>query len=912
VTSDAHTNFLARARHEAERYGADTWVFVRELLQNARDAGAHRVWFEIDETRGRQRISCRDDGEGMTFDHARRYLFTLYASSKTTESQAAGRFGIGFWSILRFAPGDIMVRSSATGGRGWLVRLDGHLEIVGRETVAMERGTEVVIERKGCGERVERAVRAAILRDAPFLRRRGRGGEPLEVRVNGTTVRAEPKLPAPSLRFRRRGLRGAVGLGPVPRVEVFAHGLRVRDAASLDELLLTGRRGRPGVSGVAGGLAPVALMDSSELTVLMARGDAREDRQLRQLVAVGHHELRRLVRRELDRHSRSSFVSRAAERVREAWTASTALRVLTVIALAWLAGFALWRLTMGDGQAARESHPASGTGAASRPALDSARPYFDLGARYGGPRADSLTTPSAAIALEYRPADRQVLFAGLAMTGIGADGRPLFPPPTDDPLIEASASGGDGIEIALRVAAGTDSVRLPTPPGYVPDPPSLRFNGEPVPVSGTDRGLAVVALESGAGGVLWFRCVPGRVRGQEGPARWPPLPREAAIRAREIAGLPNDLRASRVVDYVRGRVVYDASSVTADEHRREQARGLGLFERSLKIGAGDCDVQNALVAAMLETAGVRARLAVGWVGRSGGIVPGLHAWTEYEGTDGRWRVVDASGGSRPSRRTTGVLDDSSGRVAGDSRRLVVVAAGLASLLGIAALLLARNRSERTFTGGGRESIAGLVRAAATRPEAFADIHPVFTRHLLPTIGGRKISLARAGSMSLKGCLAIGSQANDLAEKAARRGIVLDAASLEAVAAAEALGALDLDEWRDMINRSWIEPVAKRVAEALVESGEPCHVRLARSVGQEVAVLDGSKVGLDRSERWVIVDYSSTVWRTARDLCEERPAVSALLLADAVVDRLGLPRELRDRHLAGLARAALDEQSGMLQ
>jgi hypothetical protein len=33
-------DFRARARAEADRYGPDPWVFVRELLQNARDAGA--------------------------------------------------------------------------------------------------------------------------------------------------------------------------------------------------------------------------------------------------------------------------------------------------------------------------------------------------------------------------------------------------------------------------------------------------------------------------------------------------------------------------------------------------------------------------------------------------------------------------------------------------------------------------------------------------------------------------------------------------------------------------------------------------------------------------------------------------------------------------------------------------------
>ena len=115
MTTQPNSAFQARARYEAERYGADAWVFVRELLQNARDAGAGRVWFEVSSAGGTDRIVCRDDGGGMTFAHARDYLFTLYASSKRGGPRSAGRFGIGFWSILRFSPSAITIRSRAGG-----------------------------------------------------------------------------------------------------------------------------------------------------------------------------------------------------------------------------------------------------------------------------------------------------------------------------------------------------------------------------------------------------------------------------------------------------------------------------------------------------------------------------------------------------------------------------------------------------------------------------------------------------------------------------------------------------------------------------------------------------------------------------------------------------------------------------
>ena len=91
--------FRERARLEADRYGPDPWIFVRELLQNSRDAGANAVAFTVGErpaSDGSDKVvewvACQDDGEGMTFEHARRYLFALYASSKEDRTNQAGTF----------------------------------------------------------------------------------------------------------------------------------------------------------------------------------------------------------------------------------------------------------------------------------------------------------------------------------------------------------------------------------------------------------------------------------------------------------------------------------------------------------------------------------------------------------------------------------------------------------------------------------------------------------------------------------------------------------------------------------------------------------------------------------------------------------------------------------------------------
>ena len=518
VTITGATAFLQRARFEAERYGSDPWVFVRELLQNARDAGAHRVWFRTSITDGSEDISCRDDGAGMTFDHAQRYLFSLYASSKRGGTRTAGRFGIGFWSVLRFEPNEIVVRSRPRHGDGWQVRLNGQLEVVSRGPTAMRPGTEVLLERRLSTDDLERFLTRSILRDAPWLRCRHRAGRPLEVRVNGRLVREEPALPPPSMTFRRRGLSGVVGLGPEPRAEIFAHGFRVRDAATLDELLVEAGPEPSALAGAAEGLAPRIIIDSRSLEVLMARGDAREDRALRRLVAVGHRELNRLVRAELDRHARLSVPIRLAERLREAWPLSRLPKTITALALAAvLAGIVL----LGEPSWLRgsRSEPKNSEIAASTAPLP-AEPYQDLWGRYRGPDVDSIGRIVPTVDLSYRPADDTQLFAALWLTGLLADGRP----DTEGQMILGRYDGvictDNCLEVELGVDAPAGLLRLPLATGHVLDPESVRLDG---------RKLQVVAVATGQPAIRFNAPRVGRLRYRSGPGRSDESPKDGLL-----------------------------------------------------------------------------------------------------------------------------------------------------------------------------------------------------------------------------------------------------------------------------------------------------------------------------------------------------------------------------------------------
>jgi len=510
VTSDAASNFRERARFEAARYGSDPWVFVRELLQNSRDAGACKMWITVTQSEGRDRIECRDDGAGMSFEHARRYLFTLYASSKRGGAKTAGRFGIGFWSVLRFSPNAIIIRSRPDDGSdGWQVRLDGDLKVIVREQAVMEPGTEIVVERPVHEIDLEYAIRGAVLHDAPFLNCRDRPDRPLEVRVNGRIVRAKPELPPPSLSFERRGLRGEVALGEEPRVEIFAHGLKVRDAASLDDLLLGGRRGRPPLPATTGGSAPRVRIDSRDLSVLMARGDAREDRALRRLVAIGHRELGRLVRAELDRYARTTRHGRIGEWMRDLWAgsqlprsavagvAAVAILGLGWLALQWWSGNGEDRPTVQEAQA-----PSSGADRVSTP-------YRGLEGSYRGPSVEALGGVSPPVDLRYRPADQDLWFAALVISGLDADGVPVEDRLTVTRPYRGQPCVGGCVEVEMMVDAGAGVLRLPVPTGHVVDPDSVHLDNEPALVIATEAGQPAIRFEAARAGRLRYRSSPG-------------------------------------------------------------------------------------------------------------------------------------------------------------------------------------------------------------------------------------------------------------------------------------------------------------------------------------------------------------------------------------------------------------------
>src|SRR5262245_39466129 len=75
---------------------ADPFAFLRELVQNAIDAGTPSVEVRIDHVAegGIVRVTVRDRGEGMTREIVEDQLLVLFRSTKEHDDSKIGKFGI--------------------------------------------------------------------------------------------------------------------------------------------------------------------------------------------------------------------------------------------------------------------------------------------------------------------------------------------------------------------------------------------------------------------------------------------------------------------------------------------------------------------------------------------------------------------------------------------------------------------------------------------------------------------------------------------------------------------------------------------------------------------------------------------------------------------------------------------------
>ena len=901
-------SFAHSARREAERYESDSWVFLRELLQNARDAAARSVVISTGQTGGRDTITCLDDGLGMSLAHARSYLFTLYASSKEAGRGAAGRFGVGFWSILLFAPSRIIIESRPAAGAAWRIELSGNLERFERTASDLASpGTRITLERPQTPLPLARRVAEAASLAVRGLRSR-RQRALVSVEVDGRQVNRSLSLPAPSLCFGGRSTRGVVALGSTPRVELYARGLHVRSATEMGDLLSSpGRkRGAPRFTGgEERGLAPQALLDGDGLNVLLARSDVSDDRALQQLVARGRRELARLVDHQID-----ALRPRSALRRMSDWIADRAADSPRVLAAgsALFGAIAVFAFTgaapgvfTGEAPAASEvvvAAPGLALDRVDSPVSMSRWGYRDLALSYRGPVVDpvaSLPRP----ALRYLPPEDRLYITALRVSHLDPSGAPIVGS-VDGGRYVGVECGAGCVEIELSVADGPGALRVPVPTGHRLVEQSLALGGRSIRPASTSLGEPVIALDSQTRGLLRYRTSPGSEKRGAG-AMFRDVPASLAEPVRTLLATPPGDRGDEATRWVAGSIRYSSNGSIPG--------GPGAFaSRALAAGEGDCDVQNAVLAQLLARVGYDARLAIGFVGDGGVATDRLHAWVEYREGSGPWRVADASLETSPASAATSSPVNATSQPPAFPAALGV--AGVAALLVIGLVALRHGSVRRTLRTDSARQAADLVRGALQHPDAFAGAPAVFRRRLLPTLAARPLTIGEAWDRAYRQRLFSAVPESEIGRNAARAGVcVLDTSYSESATAADLLGAVGLTAWDGLVRTSCETALLARANAAFAAAGEPWTVRQAAAPALPAVLELPTRVVIGAGQRLshlLIVEAGRSELARASEVLASHPWRATLAALRYLVEILELPADRRAALLSPVARRAIEE------
>ena len=85
---------------------------LRELVQNAIDAGTNRIDVVFGRDGAYRVISVEDYGSGMTREEIDKFLLNVFKSSKEGDLTSIGKFGIGFVSVFGLKPAFVVVDTS--------------------------------------------------------------------------------------------------------------------------------------------------------------------------------------------------------------------------------------------------------------------------------------------------------------------------------------------------------------------------------------------------------------------------------------------------------------------------------------------------------------------------------------------------------------------------------------------------------------------------------------------------------------------------------------------------------------------------------------------------------------------------------------------------------------------------------
>lgn len=622
--------FFKRAIHEAQRYGEDSWIFLRELVQNSRDAGASHIYCQLDCREGWTYLDFQDNGEGMDAAHFERYLLRLYASSKEHDHESIGFYGVGFWSSLLFEPRIIRVVSKhAKETIGYEIDVEA-MSVKPFEAALPHTGTRITLIRPQVYREttLRNQIKEKLIYYAGPVRPAG-GRESLEISCNGEVINQKFELPAYFPRnLNAKDFDGVMGLGNHPFVKLYKGGILVRDLSSLEELL-PNRASRLPPTGL--GLYPQIKINADGLKVLMDRQSVFEDPVLLNVVETCEDQLLSIQQQMVQQIFPMNWPNRL-------WHSVQGIRKK---ALFWVSVFACMLFLITGLFWIGKSKTIPSLAQTTRPQLF-AKGYIDAAFdKWRGPAIDQVgQAPPIQWQFSFEGGPPYLLFGLKSLTKYH---------PKRGWLASTPDNAGPYPNLDYEAAQTLITVNLATKtqgkPVMLPVPSKYRLIRDSI---ATNTGKKPRVLQTKLGEPFVVLSQPEKLRyqvvqaGQQAPLNYhraltiDAYPEEEAAFLNSLTETSAKQKAKAIATYLTQHFHYSRSAQASQQF--EQAKG-SFIERVKAAGGGDCDLLNGMYALMLQTAGVPAYLNVGLVGRNGRAESSMHAWVRYW-AEGEWVTAD--------------------------------------------------------------------------------------------------------------------------------------------------------------------------------------------------------------------------------------------------------------------------------
>ncbi len=222
------------------------------------------------------------------------------------------------------------------------------------------------------------------------------------------------------------------------------------------------------------------------------------------------------------------------------------------------------------------------------------------------------------------------------------------------------------------------------------------------------------------------------------------------------------------------------------------------------------------------------------------------------------------------------------------------------------------RTRRTLALEPSNDLSELLQGVLQHPESFRALPAVFQRPLIPMAGGAPLSIDKARLLATEGRLFRTRTCDGLAGEAIAAGTrILDERVAEARTVADALGAIDVDEWGALLGQHKPSALLQAINQHLDRIGEKWWVVAAHTnQNQGPQTIDLGLLGLKRHRlrgRRVIVIDSADPWLAETTAAFDRHPKAALFATlDRIAATIDLPAPRRARLLLVGARELLDD------